>query len=230
MRTISFYTLTLLCILVNLKTEGQCDTLRHNNTWFDGWISCEEAMSPNAARGAGHWILYDFSQQYAMFEMRVWNTNAPEILDYGMQNVLIDISNDGVNWTEFGAFLFPQGTGDSRYEGVDVMSFDSINARYVLITGVDNYGGNCFGLSEVRIRARDRCLDDKIQWIAGNGAWDVPANWCSNRVPNQSDKVVIPSGVVVTIPFLYTAHVWTMTLDPNAELEMIGSMVVHNPE
>jgi F5/8 type C domain-containing protein len=230
MRT--FYTLCLivLCTLFSTGAASQCDTLRHNSTWFDGWISCEETANPNAARGNGHWILYDFNQVYTMFEMRVWNTNAPDILDYGMKNVVIDISDDGTTWTEFGQFLFPQGSGDSRYEGVDAMNFDSTNARYVLITGIDNYGGSCFGLSEVRIRARDLCPQDKIQWIAGDGTWDIPANWCSNRVPNQDDDVIIPSGVIVTIPFLYTAHAWNITLEPSAELEMIGSMILHKPQ
>lgn len=230
MKAINVILISGICLLLAPGASAQCDTLRHNNTWFDGWISCEETINPNAVRGPGHWILYDFNQQYTLFEMHVWNTNAPDILDYGLQNVVVDISNDGTTWSEFGSYVFPQGTGDSRYSGVDVMNFDSTNAQYVLITAVDNYGGSCYGLSEIRIRARDRCLEDKIQWIAGNGAWDVPANWCSNRVPNQDDEVVIPSAVVVTIPFLYTAHVWNITLDPGAELEMVGSMILHKPE
>ena len=230
MRTIYTLFLFTLFALSGNSVISQCDTLRHNSTWFDGWISCETNPSPNAARDPGHWILYDFNQVYTMFEMRVWNTNAPDILDYGLKNVVIDISDDGINWTEHGQYLFPQGPGDSRYEGVEPMSFDSTNARFVLITAIDNYGGTCYGLSEVRIRARDLCPDNKIQWIAGDGAWDIPANWCSNRIPNQDDEVVIPAGVIVTIPFLYTAHVWNIALEPTAELNMIGSMMLHKPE
>lgn len=230
MRTICIILIAATSFLFGTEAKAQCDTLRHNNTWFEGWISCEETANPNATRGNGHWIRYDFNQVYTMFELRIWNTNAPDILDYGIKNAVIDISDDGITWTEFDTILISQGSGDSRYEGVDEMSFDSTNARFVLITALDNYGGECFGLSEVRIRARDLCPEDKIQWIAGNGAWDVPANWCSNRIPNQDDKVVIPAGVVVTIPFLYTAHVWTVTMEPTAELEMIGSMIAHKPQ
>lgn len=210
--------------------EAQCFEDRHNTTWFDGWISCAEKVSPNPARPSGHWIMYDFDQVYTLFEMRVWNMNAPDHLDYGLQDVVIDLSDDGETWTEFGEHSFPQAPGSSRYEGDVPVDFDSANARFVLISALSNHGGSCYGLSEVRIRARDLCPDDQILWIAGNGNWDVPANWCNNRIPTEDDKVVIPSGVVVTIPWLYTAHVWSIKLDPTSELNMIGSLIAHKQE
>lgn len=229
MNRLTTITTFLICALA-AHLPAQCFMDQHNCTWFDGWISCDQQASPNPARDNGHWIMYDFGQQYELFEMHVWNTNAPDHLDYGLQNVVIDISADGINWAEFGQYVFPQGTGDMRYEGTEVMHFDSANARYVLITAIDNYGGSCYGLSEIRIRAHSLCLDDKQVWIAGDGDWNIAANWCSNRVPDEHDKVVIPSNVTVTIPFLYTAHVWTIDLDPDAELNMVGSMIVHKQD
>ena len=92
----------------------------------------------------------------------------------GLQNVVIDISTDGQSWSEHGQYVFPQATGQSVYEGHDVMNFDSTIARHVLITAIDNYGGDCYGLSEIRIRAHDLCEGEKVKWIAGNGNWDVP--------------------------------------------------------
>ena len=49
---------------------------------MDG-ISCEESQNPNPARSAGHWIHYDFGQQYSLNELRVWNMNARDYLNYG---------------------------------------------------------------------------------------------------------------------------------------------------
>lgn len=230
MRTIYHITLFTFFTLFASTSVAQCDTLRHNGSWFEGWISCEETASPNSERGVGHWILYDFNQIYTLYEMHVWNTNAPELLNYGMQNVVIDISSDGETWTEQGSYIFPQGTGDSRYPGVDVMSFDSTAAQFVLITAIDNYGGSCYGISEVRIRARERCIDDRIIWVAGDGNWNVPANWCSNTVPTQDDEVVIPSDVLVIVPLLYTAHVWNIEIKPGAELKVIGNFNAHQSD
>ena len=218
----------LLCLSVS--TDAQCDTLRHNNTWFDGWISCTASANPNAARGNGHWIHYDFGQQYSLFELRIWNMNVPDHLNYGMQNVVIDISADGVTWTEFGQYVLPQAPGHSRYEGDVIMNFDTTNAQHVLITAIDNYGGSCYGLSEVRFRAQELCPEDKIEWIAGDGDWDVPSNWCGNKIPTADDEVVVPSGVKITVPRFYTANVWTITMDPSSELEVKGNLVAHKPE
>ena len=225
------YSLLFLISIMALQSAwSQCYPDRHNSTWFDGWVSCEESVNPNPARGNGHWILYNFHQQYALFEMDVWNFNAPDYLDYGMQEVVIDISADSITWTEYGQVTFPQANGLNTYEGAEVLDFDSTLAQYVLVTAVSNYGGSCYGLSEIRIRAQDLCDEDRILWIAGDGDWNVPSNWCNNRIPTEVDEVVIPSDVVVTIPFLYTAHVWTISLDPDAELRMIGSLVAHKQE
>ena len=206
---------------------AQCDTLRHNNTWFDGWISCEETASPNATRGDGHWILYDLGQPFELFELHAWNMNAPDILDYGLQNVIVDISTDGEVWSEFAEVTIPQATGDPLYSGSELLDFDSAHAQYVLITAVDNYGGDCYGLSEIRVRAHYICPDEKVQWIAGDGNWDVPENWCAKLIPTQFDDVIIPPGVKVTIPEDYTGHVWNITLEDNSWLEMQGDLIVH---
>jgi len=225
--------LTIIVVLPMLFAtiaRGQCDTLRHNKTWFDGWISCEASPNPNVVRGNSHWILYNFGQQYTLFETRLWNTNSPDLLEYGVQNIVIDISSDGENWSEVGEFLVPQSPGTSLYEGTDLMTFDSTNAQYVLITAIDNYGGPCYGFSEIRIHARDLCRENRILWIGGDGDWDVAANWCNNAIPTEFDDVTIPSGSVVTIPYLYTAHVANIVVEPGAEFNMIGNLIVHNEE
>lgn len=133
------------------KLHAQCFLDRHNTTWFDGWLSCETSMNPNAARGESHWIMYDLNESYGLFKVHIWNTNAPEYLNSGMQDIAMDISQDGVNWTSVGEFQLPRADGTSTYEGVDLLDLGGIGARYVLITGLTNHGGDCFGLSEIRI-------------------------------------------------------------------------------
>jgi len=112
-------------------------------------------MNPNAARGESHWILYQFDFPYELFQMHIWNTNAPDYLMDGMQNIVIDISTDGVDWTEIGEFQVPIADGTSTYEGFGLHDFNGTMAQYVLITGLTNHGGSCFGLSEIRIDVAD---------------------------------------------------------------------------
>lgn len=144
-----------LFLFTSATLNAQCFLDRHNTTWFDGWISCETSMNPNAARGESHWILYDLNEPYRLFQLHIWNTNAPEYLTNGMQEIAIDISNDGANWTPVGEFTLPVADGTSTYEGLDLYDFGGTNARYVLITGLSNHGGDCYGLSEIRINVTD---------------------------------------------------------------------------
>ena len=143
------YFFTLL-ILTN-TSFGQCYPDRHNTSWFDGWISCETSENPNEMRGESHWISYDFGQLYELNELKIWNINDPDLLSNGAQNVIIDYSVDGVNWLEYGQETFPEATGVNNYEGEVITDFEGLKAKHLLITVVDNYGGDCVGFAEMRV-------------------------------------------------------------------------------
>ena len=153
---------TIIIVLIFAFTSAnifaQCFLDRHNTTWFDEWISCTTSMNPNPVRGESHWILYNLNYSYELHQMHIWNTNAPDYLADGMQDIVIDISNDGVNWAEVGEFQIPMADGTSTYEGLDLYDFAGTNAQYVLITGLTNHGGSCFGLSEIRIDVTDEIV------------------------------------------------------------------------
>lgn len=141
---------------------------RHSTTISEAWLSCETAPSPNPVRGNGHWILYNLNDTYALQNSKIWNFNTPERINSfenaswsitpidgklqdGMRDVVIDLSVDGINWQEWGRFTIPIGPGSSTYQGVAGPDFGGKIARYVLITGLSNHGGTCYGLSEVKI-------------------------------------------------------------------------------
>ncbi len=90
--------------------------------------------------------------------MHIWNTNAPDYWADGMQDIVIDISTDGATWTEVGEFRIPMADATSTYEGLDLYDFAGTQAQYVLITGLSNHGGSCFGLSEIRIDVADEIV------------------------------------------------------------------------
>lgn len=138
-------------VLVQQFSFAQCYPDRHSTNFFDGWISCEPAMSPNPDRPESHFILYDFVKVFKLGQMTIWNTNDPSYLDSGMRDVAIDYSTDGITWTHAGDYVFPQASGLSTYEGDAGPNLDDIEARYLLITALTNYGGECYGLSEMNV-------------------------------------------------------------------------------
>ncbi len=152
MKKASFY-LIIFALLITLKSSAQCYPDRHNTSWFEGWISCETSENPNSERGFSHWISYDFGQIYALNELKIWNVNDPDLLSFGAKNVIIDYSTDGKNWIEYGQETFPKANGISTYEGDLITNLNGIEAQHLLITVLDNYGGECSGISEFRVSA-----------------------------------------------------------------------------
>ncbi|HUR31549.1 MAG TPA: T9SS type A sorting domain-containing protein [Saprospiraceae bacterium] len=148
------YLISALMMLLQFA-EAQCFPNRHSTNFFDGWISCEPAKSPNPLRPAGHFIMYDFGKVYQLGQMQIWNTNDPAHLDWGMRDVAIDYSSDGEVWIHAGDFTFPQASGLSTYEGEAGPYLNNIEGRFLLITGLNNYGGTCYGLSEMKVSAEE---------------------------------------------------------------------------
>ena len=152
--------LVIALVMVTEMIYGQCFPNRHSTNFFDGWASCEPAANPNPIRPVSHFILYDFNKVYKLGQMQIWNANDPSNLDWGMRDVAIDYSIDGETWLHAGDFTFPQASGLSTYEGDDGPYLYEVEARYLLITGLSNYGGKCFGLSEMRVSGERVILSD----------------------------------------------------------------------
>lgn len=124
---------------------------RHTTTLEDSWKSCSATANPNPARAASHWIKYDLGETYALQQSTLWNLNSPGNTTSGMKDMLIDYSIDGVVWREWGRHYLPVANASSFYQGANGPDFNGLIARYILITGVTNHGGPCYGLSEIRI-------------------------------------------------------------------------------
>jgi Secretion system C-terminal sorting domain len=159
-------------ILFQQSGIAQCFPERHSTNFYDGWISCEAAVSPNPLRPASHFILYDFGKVFKLGQMRIWNTNDPSHLDWGMRDVAIDYSTDGEHWLTAGDFTFPQASGLSTYEGAEGPFLNDIEARYLLITALTNYGGECYGLSEMNVDGEEVIISD-VEDIATLDCVDV---------------------------------------------------------
>lgn len=152
---------TLLCFPILVR--AQCFPDRHNTSWSAAWMSCETASNPNENRGQSHWAYYDFGKVYALADMKIWNLNEPDHRGSGMRAFEIDYSLDGLSWVHLGSFEIDQAPGTSTYEGEVITDWEGLQARYVIITPISNYGGQCMGFSEIRFN-----LDDEQYATAAN--------------------------------------------------------------
>ncbi|MBK9107535.1 MAG: discoidin domain-containing protein [Saprospiraceae bacterium] len=144
-----------VCLFLFCTTQifAQCFPDRHSTNWVDSWISCSVKSNPNPAQTESHWIMFDLNKQYRIDRFKIWNLNDPDRLAWGMQNIAIDYSKDSIVWNHAGTFLIDKASGNNRYEGMPWMDIIIPEARYVLITALSNYGGNCAGLSEILFSA-----------------------------------------------------------------------------
>ena len=162
----------LIAFLGYFQAFSQCFPDRHNTSWNDAWYSCELAENPNPERVEGHWIMYDLRHTYRLAQGKIWNINAPKRLSDGFHTFSVDYSLDGSNWENLGDFIASQGPGESLYEGEELFNFSGDSARYVLLTAASNYGGDCYGIAEMRIdvidlvgspnETKDECLQVNV--------------------------------------------------------------------
>ncbi len=147
----SIYIISFLACVLQIQVLAQCQQYRHSMKLDDTWISCNTSTNPNAERGESHWVMYDLGDIYKLGRTHIWNINQNERSGYGMSDIVIDVSNDGSNWSELISTSLQRAAESSFYEGEAGPDLTGSNARYVLITGLSNHGGSCYGLNEVRI-------------------------------------------------------------------------------
>jgi hypothetical protein len=142
---------------------------RHTTSMTDGWLSCTTSVNPNPARSISHWVMIDLGDTYALQNSTIWNFNTPArvnsymqeswslsplpgALADGIKDMVIDLSTDGVNWVEWGRYSLPIANGSSTYEGSLGPNFEGKIARKILVTAINNHGGTCYGMGEIRIK------------------------------------------------------------------------------
>ena len=199
--------LSLLFSLLILPYLGysQCmDADAHNTSLNSMWLSCETSPNPLGALGNNHWILYEFDEVKSVDELTVWNSNHPEYLEAGIKTLRIDFSSDGATWFELGITDLERGEGSLDYTGMD-LDIEAFEAKFVLMTAIDNFGGDCTGLSEVRFTlgdfstaTEDTFLSSLIS-VSPNPAdqyvdvafGDIPTDRISYQIVDASGRVLL---------------------------------------
>ena len=116
-------------------------------------------------------IIIDYGKKECLGEMYIWNYN--DLADTGdcMKEIKVSYSENGTDYTMLGTYILAQSNiwDDHIYGGnvaCDIacltdlsgdtaskhsIDFKGYTGRYVKITPVSNYGGDAYGLSEVRV-------------------------------------------------------------------------------
>lgn len=172
---------SVLFLAMSFYGYSQCYPDRHNTSADQAWISCQKSVGPNPARGNTHWIMYDFGDVYKLGKSTFWNLNNPDNLSSGIRDAYVDYSVDGINWMSWGLMHLERGEASGFYEGEEGPDFEDLEARYLLITVIDNYGNvACAGFSEMKVETNGLATSTEDQLLAGI-AMQVSPNPASDR-------------------------------------------------
>jgi len=145
------YLLIFILLFLSQWASAQNCTGPHSSTNAnDSWLSCDKSQNPNSARADSHWALFDLGADYTLGTSYFWNFNNDSETENGIKNLVIDYSLNGTTWTELGIMELQEASGTIDYLGEGGLDFDGIMCRYVLITVLETWGGQCAGISEVR--------------------------------------------------------------------------------
>ncbi|MCF7972603.1 MAG: discoidin domain-containing protein, partial [Phycisphaerae bacterium] len=119
----------------------------HSDSQGDMWLSAAVDLSP--------WLMYEFDKVQKLDKMLLWNSNSVSeaFVGWGLKDVNIVTSTDGVNWTSLADSIeVTKAPGDPTYNEPQVIDLGLVQAKYVKINILSNWGGflKQYGVSEVQ--------------------------------------------------------------------------------
>ncbi|MHC4519461.1 MAG: LamG-like jellyroll fold domain-containing protein, partial [Planctomycetota bacterium] len=119
---------------------------QHSTANADMWLGVPSGADPV-------YIQYEFDRVYKLHEMLAWNHNSmfELLLGFGIKDVTVECSADGVDWAALADAQLAQATGKSDYAANTTVDLAGVPARFVRLTVNSAYGmTGQVGLSEVR--------------------------------------------------------------------------------
>ena len=152
------HSIFLLFIVFLIHAQGLYDPNRHTPGPNRGWISCTTSENPNPQNESGHWIMYDFGQSRSISGLQFWNLNEIDRLSEGLKTISIEVSENGSIWNSIGEYSLEMGNGSSYYCGNSIEDIEPFQSRFLLINALENHGGSCYGLSEIKFMLSNSSL------------------------------------------------------------------------
>jgi len=193
-------------------TAGPENTINGSGINADNQHSTEASEMFLGSGDAGSvYLQYEFDGVYKLHEMLVWNYNVQFeiLLGFGMKDVTIEYSENGVDWTVLAETELAQATARADYTANTTVDFGGVAAQFVRITINSAWGTRPqYGLSEVRFMyipatarepqpadgATNVAVDSALAWRAGRDA-------VSHEISFGPDEQAVADGsaVVATV-------------------------------
>ena len=156
----------------------------HSDNENDMWLSGTDDPNP--------WIQYEFDRMYNLHGMWIWNFNQTfeDVVGFGLKDVVIEYSADGIDWTIVDASTELPAAGGVNGAAHDIeIDMAGAVARYVRITAKTNWGGwNRYGLSEVRFFYIPMAARNPYPDTGDGGVSPLPVlSWRPGRVAVSHD-------------------------------------------
>ena len=101
-------------------------------------------------------FVFDIGHTEKLGQLYIWNYNASDRTSNGLKDVKISLSEDGETWSDPIACTLRQADGTAGSKATNLtdgspVDFGGANGRYLRIEALSNYGGDWYGLSEIRL-------------------------------------------------------------------------------
>lgn len=128
------------------------NTHDNNSMAFTMWHTSDSKVVPVPAEGLPSfkaWVRFDFSSQKSFNKILIWNHNQENLTNRGFRSTKIYGTNNGTDWFLLNALELPIANGKNGI-ATEISVDNKKSVRSVIIAAESNWGGNVYGLSEVR--------------------------------------------------------------------------------
>lgn len=107
-------------------------------------------------KGSQTRFVYDIGHAEKLGQLHIWNYNAPSDTASGLKEITIRVSEDNEIWSAPQSYVLAQASGENGIKATNLadggfVDLKGITGRYLCIEAASNYGGDGYGLSEIRL-------------------------------------------------------------------------------
>ena len=112
-------------------------------------------------KGSSKEINIDLNGRYPISKIGIYNYNDPNELNAGVKELEVLYSDNAYDYTSIGTFTIDKASGSENEKVSKIIECNNIQAQFIKIKYLSNYGSKDFGLSEIR-------------FVMGNGVVSEP--------------------------------------------------------
>ena len=205
--------------------------------------SPRETMYMSQANRDRNDLIFQFPSVRSVGKMFIWNYNNFARIDCSVKEFTVEYSSDGISFSPFeDRKIFTlekesgyEDIGFSSVDGRDFLDLKGLCTKYIRLNFISNYGGNSFGLSEVRFyeyKTKARSGNPiQANIFRENGKSTVASEAETILYGGLSDLVSLEARSTSNPYFMYASKYdeITFTLNGNYPLKEIGIWNYNDP-